>query len=94
MKPFSLSLNKSKSASTPTLKKPVTFGSLDDDEPIDVAPTSSAADQNVSANKRFLAQNAALNTKAMQKRMEKELKVDETVYDYDAVRMLKQRNGR
>ncbi|KAF9264652.1 hypothetical protein L218DRAFT_925058 [Marasmius fiardii PR-910] len=86
MKPFSLSLNKAKStvAPAPTLKKPVAFGSLDDDEPIDAAPTS-AADQKVSANKKFLAQNAALNSKVMQKRMEKEMKVDETVYDYDAV---------
>ncbi|KAK7054822.1 hypothetical protein VNI00_003285 [Paramarasmius palmivorus] len=86
MKPFSFSLNKSKSAAAPTppLKQPVAFASLDDDEPIDAAPTSSTNDRNVSANKKFLAQNA-LTSKAMQKRMEKEMKVDETVYDYDGV---------
>ncbi|KAL0581714.1 hypothetical protein V5O48_000296 [Marasmius crinis-equi] len=85
MKPFSLSLkSKSSPAPAPTLKKPVAFGSLDDDEPIDAAPTSSAAGRNVSANKKFLAQNA-LNSKSMQKRMEKEKEVDETVYDYDGV---------
>ncbi|KAK1236537.1 hypothetical protein PQX77_000230 [Marasmius sp. AFHP31] len=85
MKPFSLSLkSKSTPAPAPVLKRPVAFGSLDDDEPIDAAPTSSTVDRNVSANKKFLAQNA-LNTKAMQTRMEKEMKVDETVYDYDGV---------
>ncbi|ESK97012.1 ccdc55 protein [Moniliophthora roreri MCA 2997] len=86
MKPFSFSLNKSKSAvaQPPPLKQPVAFASLDNDEPIDAAPTSSTNDRNVSANKKFLAQNA-LTPKAMQKRMEKEMKVDETVYDYDGV---------
>ncbi|KIJ69362.1 hypothetical protein HYDPIDRAFT_79949 [Hydnomerulius pinastri MD-312] len=67
----------------PPLKKPAAFSSLDDDEPVDAAPTASSS-KDASANKKLLAQNVE-TSKAARKRMEQELKVDDTVYQYDEV---------
>ncbi|KAF8894647.1 coiled-coil domain-containing protein 55-domain containing protein [Infundibulicybe gibba] len=83
---LSFSLNKAKQpAPTPSLKRPVVFGSGEDDEPIDAAPTNlSVGDNSTAANKKLLAHNVEAS-KAMRKRMEAEKKVDETVYQYDEV---------
>ncbi|RDB21076.1 Nuclear speckle splicing regulatory protein 1 [Hypsizygus marmoreus] len=85
---LSFSLNKPKPATAatpaPSLKRPAAFASADDDEPIDAAPTSVAADRTTAANKKLLAQNL-VSSKSMKKRMEAEMKVDETVYEYDEV---------
>jgi coiled-coil domain-containing protein 55 len=66
----------------PPLKRPTVFSSLDDEELIDVAPTTSSKD--VAANKKLLAQNVG-SSKAMRNRLEQEMKVDATVYQYDEV---------
>lgn len=66
----------------PPLKQPTAFASLDD-EPIDAAPTASTS-RNVDANKQLAAQSAGMS-KALKKRIEAEMKVDETVYEYDEV---------
>ncbi|KAJ7449843.1 coiled-coil domain-containing protein 55-domain containing protein [Mycena latifolia] len=71
-------------APPPSLKRPAAFA-LDDDEPIDAAPTaSSSLDKGTAANKKLLAQNVQ-SSRTMQKRMEAEKKVDKTVYEYDEV---------
>lgn len=81
---FSLTGAKSKPVGTaPSLKRPAAF-SIDDDEPLDAAPTSSSTNLNVAPNKKLVAQNVE-SSKAMRKRMEAEKKVDETVYEYDEV---------
>ena len=86
----SFSLNKPKPTpgdAPPTLKQPKSFGSLDDDEPIDAAPTASsskAATTNV--NKALAAQAATQKvSKVQQKRADAAMKVDETVFQYDEV---------
>ncbi|KAG5342774.1 hypothetical protein C0989_008724 [Termitomyces sp. Mn162] len=81
---LSFSLAKLQKAEPPpaSLKRP-TFD-LGDDDTLDAAPTSAAADRNTPANKKLLAQNVA-TSKTMKKRMEAEMKVDETVYEYDEV---------
>src|ERR1700722_19135477 len=84
---FALPSSKAKPVgAAPPLKRPAAFSSLDDDEPIDAAPTLSD-DQTaaVSVNKQLLAQNLDSVSKATRKRMEAEKKVDETVYEYDEV---------
>lgn len=69
----------------PSLKRSAAFASLDDDEPIDAAPTaSSSTGKTASANKQILAQNVAMS-KAMKKKMEEEQKIDATVFEYDEV---------
>ena len=83
---FSLAGKAKPSASTtptPTLKQPKAFGSLEDDEPIDAAPTASTS-KNVDVNKQLAAQSFGM-TKTMKKKIEAEMKVDETVYEYDEV---------
>ncbi|KAJ6596925.1 coiled-coil domain-containing protein 55-domain containing protein [Mycena vulgaris] len=70
-------------APPPSLKRPAAFA-LDDDEPIDAAPTSSSNDKGTAANKKLLAQNVQ-SSRTMQKRMEAEKRVDQTVYEYDEV---------
>jgi len=67
----------------PSLKKPAVFSSLDDDDHVDAAPTLSD-NKNTAANKKLLAQNVE-SSKAARKRMEQEMKVDSTVYQYDEV---------
>jgi coiled-coil domain-containing protein 55 len=82
---LSFSLNKSKpDAAAPSLKRPAVFASVEDEEPIDAAPTSLSADHNIAANKKLIAYNVE-SSKAMRKRMADEKKVDETVYEYDEV---------
>ncbi|KAJ6547601.1 coiled-coil domain-containing protein 55-domain containing protein [Mycena capillaripes] len=85
---LSFSLAKPKpapAAPPPSLKRPAAFALGDDDEPIDAAPTaSSSIDKSTAANKKLLAQNVQ-SSRAMQKRMEAEKKVDQTVYEYDEV---------
>jgi coiled-coil domain-containing protein 55 len=67
----------------PSLKRPAAFASVDDEEPVDPALTSSA-DRKAASNKKLLAQNAQLS-RAMLKRMDAEKKVDKTVFEYDEV---------
>ncbi|KAJ7046812.1 coiled-coil domain-containing protein 55-domain containing protein [Mycena alexandri] len=84
---LSFSLAKPKAAPAPpppSLKRPAAFALGEDDEPIDAAPTSSAADKGTAANKKLLAQNVH-SSRTMQKRMEAEKRVDQTVYEYDEV---------
>ncbi|KLO13523.1 hypothetical protein SCHPADRAFT_997291 [Schizopora paradoxa] len=81
---------KAKAAPTPILKQPVAFGSLNDDEPLDAAPTATSSRRDVDANKRLAAQTLAAGggvamSRAMKKRLEEEKKVDATVYEYDEV---------
>ncbi|KAF5380955.1 hypothetical protein D9615_003979 [Tricholomella constricta] len=80
---FSLGKPKQTPAAPPSLKRPAAFA-LGDDEAIDAAPTSAAADRNAPANKKLLAQNVG-TSKAMKKRIEAEKQVDMTVYEYDEV---------
>ncbi|KAJ3559115.1 hypothetical protein NM688_g542 [Phlebia brevispora] len=83
---FSLANAKTKAAKpvgeAPTLKKPVVFASLEDDEPIDA--THAAGPSKPAVNKQLVAQNVEMS-KAMKKRMEEEKKVDATVFEYDEV---------
>ena len=84
----SFSLNKSKvakAAPTPSLKQPVPFASFDDDEPIDAAPTASSSFTRVDVNKKLAAQASGHVSKSLQKRLDAEKKVDETVFEYDEV---------
>ncbi|KAH7926314.1 hypothetical protein BV22DRAFT_1009366 [Leucogyrophana mollusca] len=67
----------------PSLKRPAAFSSLEDDEPVDAAPTLSES-KAVAVNKKLLAQNVE-SSKAAKKRMEQEMQVDSTVYQYDEV---------
>ncbi|KAG6909688.1 hypothetical protein DXG01_015889 [Tephrocybe rancida] len=80
---LSFSLAKPKKAEGPpsSLKRPAF--NLEDDT-LDAAPTSAAATRNAPANKKLLAQNVE-TSKAAKKRMEAEMKVNETVYEYDEV---------
>lgn len=84
---FSLANSKAKAAKpvgdAPSLKRPVTFASLDDEEPVDAAPTASGSTK-APANKRLVAQNVEMS-KAMKKKMEEEKMVDATVFEYDEV---------
>ncbi len=69
----------------PALKRPAAFASLDDDEPMDAAPTASGSDKSkVAANKQFIAQSVEMS-KAAKKRLEQEKRVDSTVFQYDEV---------
>jgi coiled-coil domain-containing protein 55 len=80
---FSLKAKEQPVGAAPPLKKPVTFSSFDDDEPVDAASTSSDS-RKAASNKKLIAQNVE-SSKAIRKRMEAEKLVDETVYDYDGV---------
>ncbi|KAG2368611.1 coiled-coil domain-containing protein 55-domain containing protein [Suillus spraguei] len=81
---FSLPKTAKPVGAAPPLKKSAAFASLgDDDDPIDAAPTLSD-NKSATANKKLLAQNIE-SSKAARKRMEQEMKVDATVYQYDEV---------
>ncbi|KAG7452494.1 uncharacterized protein BT62DRAFT_925044 [Guyanagaster necrorhizus] len=80
---FSLAKTNKAAESAPSLKRPAVFASLDDDEPVDAAPTSSA-DKTTAANKKLLTQNM-LTSKVMKRRMDAEKRVDASVYEYDEV---------
>ncbi|PSR74135.1 hypothetical protein PHLCEN_2v10091 [Hermanssonia centrifuga] len=83
---FSLANSKAKAAKpvgeAPTLKRPVTFASLEDDDPVDAATTSGSS--KAPANKQLVAQNMEMS-KTTKKRIEQEMKVDATVFEYDEV---------
>ncbi|KAH9856969.1 coiled-coil domain-containing protein 55-domain containing protein [Lenzites betulinus] len=68
----------------PSLKRTAAFASLDDDEPMDAAPTATGDKKKVAANKQFIAQSVEMS-KAMKKKLEQEKQVDATVFEYDAV---------
>lgn len=84
---FSLANSKAKAAKpvgeTPSLKRSAAFASLDDDEPVDAAPTASD-NSKAAANKKLVAQKMEMS-KTTKKQLEAELKVDSTVFEYDAV---------
>lgn len=81
---FSLSNKNTKPlGAAPPLTKPAAFGSLDDEETRDVVPIASTS-KDTHANKSLLAGSLA-SSRAAQKRMEQEMKVDATVYQYDEV---------
>ncbi|KAG1782546.1 coiled-coil domain-containing protein 55-domain containing protein, partial [Suillus placidus] len=80
---FSLPKTAKPVGAAPPLKKPAVFASLGDDDPVDAAPTLSD-NKDATANKKLLAQNVE-SSKAARKRMEQEMKVDATVYQYDEV---------
>lgn len=84
---FSLASSKAKAAKpvgdAPSLKKPIAFASLDDDEPVDAAPTASGSAK-APVNKQMVAQNVEMS-KATKRKLEEEKKVDETVFEYDEV---------
>ncbi|KAF8559608.1 hypothetical protein OG21DRAFT_1430543 [Imleria badia] len=67
----------------PPLAKPAAFSSLDDEDTRDVVPIASSS-KDAHANNTLLAGNVA-SSKAAQKRMEQEMKLDATVYQYDEV---------
>lgn len=76
---FSLA-NKSAKPTASSLKPPTAFASLDDDDTVGPVKTKSD-NEHVAANKSLLAQTS----KAAKKRIDRELKVDPTVYQYDEV---------
>ncbi|KAH9952228.1 coiled-coil domain-containing protein 55-domain containing protein [Amylocystis lapponica] len=84
---FSLANSKAKAAKpvgdAPSLKRSAAFASLDDEEPVDAAPTSSGSGK-ATVNKKLVAQNMELS-KATKKQIEAEMKVDATVFEYDEV---------
>ncbi|EED79528.1 predicted protein [Postia placenta Mad-698-R] len=86
---FSLANNKNKAKTavpigdTPSLKRSAAFASLDDDEPVDAAPTASGSGK-ATVNKKLVAQNMEIS-KAVKKQIEAEMKVDSTVFEYDEV---------
>ncbi|KAG1891057.1 coiled-coil domain-containing protein 55-domain containing protein [Suillus subluteus] len=80
---FSLPKTAKPVGAAPPLKKPAAFASLGDDDPVDAAPTLSD-NKGAAANKKLLAQNVE-SSRAARKRMEQEMKVDATVYQYDEV---------
>lgn len=67
----------------PPLPKPAAFSSLDDEDAQDIVPIASSSKDAI-VNKTLLARNVA-SSKATQKRMEQEMKIDDTVYQYDEV---------
>ena len=68
----------------PSLKRSAAFAALDDDEPVDAAPTASGDKSKVAANKQFVAQSVEMS-KSMKKKLEEEKRVDSTVFEYDEV---------
>ncbi|KZT09444.1 uncharacterized protein LAESUDRAFT_646838 [Laetiporus sulphureus 93-53] len=84
---FSLAKSKAKAAKpvgdAPSLKRSAAFASLDDDEPVDAAPTASQSSK-TELNKKLVAQKVEIS-KTTKKRMEEEMKIDATVFEYDEV---------
>lgn len=87
----SFSLNKTKAttaAPSASLKPTAAFASFDDDEPLDAAPTASGSGTGAlrtDVNKKLAAQSSGHLSKTLRKRLEEELKVDQTVFEYDEV---------
>ncbi|KAG9318514.1 coiled-coil domain-containing protein 55-domain containing protein [Chiua virens] len=81
---FSLANKNTKQlGAAPPLAKPAAFSSLDDDDAQQVVPIGSSS-KDTNANKTLLAHNVAAS-KAAQKRIEREMKIDDTVYQYDEI---------
>lgn len=83
---FSLANSKAKAkpvGDAPPLKRPITFASLEDDEPVDAAPTAGGSSK-APVNKQLIAQNVEMS-KATKRKLEEEKKVDATVFEYDEV---------
>ena len=85
---FSLANSKTKAAAkpvgdAPSLKRPITFASLEDDEPMVAAPTAGSSSK-APVNKQLVAQNVEMS-KATKRKLEEEKKVDATVFEYDEV---------
>ncbi|KIP09586.1 hypothetical protein PHLGIDRAFT_22814 [Phlebiopsis gigantea 11061_1 CR5-6] len=84
---FSLANSKAKAAKpvgeAPALKRPIAFASLEDDGPVDAAPTASGSTK-APANKQLIAQNVAMS-KAMKRKIDEEKRVDASVFEYDEV---------
>jgi coiled-coil domain-containing protein 55 len=81
---FSLSNKNTKPLGVaPPLTKPAAFSSLDDEYTRDVVPIASSSKDAV-VNKTLLADNV-VSSKAARKRIEQEMKIDATVYEYDEV---------
>ena len=69
----------------PSLKRTAAFAALDDDEPVDAAPTATGGGKGkAAANKQFVAQSVEMS-KAAKRRLEEERRVDATVFEYDEV---------
>lgn len=94
---LSFALNSSKKAGpskpappSSSLRKPTAFAALEDDEPLDAAPTASTSHA-LDVNRRLAAQNVSTSTfggslsRTQKQRLEKEKEVDPTVFEYDAV---------
>ncbi|EGN95943.1 hypothetical protein SERLA73DRAFT_185382 [Serpula lacrymans var. lacrymans S7.3] len=80
---FSLTNKAKPVGAAPSLKRPAALSSFEEDEPVDAAPTASD-NRDTAVNKKLLAQNVG-SSKATKKRMDNEMKVDATVYEYDEV---------
>ena len=82
---FSLKPNKNTNplGAAPPLAKPAAFSSLDDEDAQAVGSIGSSS-KDVAANKVHLAHNVA-SSKTVQKRVEREMKIDATVYQYDEI---------
>lgn len=94
---LSFALNSSKKAgpskaapSASSLRKPAAFAALEDDEPLDAAPTASSSNA-LDVNRRLAAQNVTTSTfggslsRAQKQKLAKEKEVDPTVFEYDEV---------
>lgn len=86
---FSLASSKAKASKpvgdAPSLKRPVAFASLEDDEPVGAVGTASGSNSSKTpANKQLIAQTVGMS-KAMKRQIEEEKKVDATVFEYDEV---------
>lgn len=81
---FSLSNKNTKPlGAAPPLAKPAAFSSLDDEDTQDAAPVASSS-KDAHVNKSLSSRNVA-SSKAAQRRLEQEMKMDATVYQYDEV---------
>ena len=81
---FSLSNKNAKSlGAAPPLAKPAVFSPFDHEDSQDVVPVASGS-KDTAVNKTLLAHNVA-SSKVAQKCIEREMKVDATVYQYDEV---------
>lgn len=94
---FSLNASKKAGSSAPapaaSLRKPAAFGSLDDDDALDAAPTASSSSSSnaFDANRRLASQNVSTSpfggslSRAAKQKLQKAKELDPTVYEYDEV---------
>jgi len=82
---LSFSLKAKPVGDAPPLKPPTKFGAFDEDENADIAVTA-ASSKSGDVNKRLAAMNSHVATsKATQKMIQQQMKLDQTVYQYDEV---------